>query len=261
MKISIAIQYYNRRYQLLNTLNSISNTKLSKDEYEVIIVDDASDDEHDISDITKLFPDIDIKLFSFTKSEKWWSCPVLPLNKSIAMSTGDAIIIMGAEMFFVGDILTDVKTRIKPNNYLVYATLALNSDDTMKMAMMSYDDILTKPFVAKAPPGHHGGWYQHSEFRNTCFNFCTAIMRDDVLDLGGFDERFAWGVSHGDDNFLDRIKIKGMNIISIDSPMTYHQYHPSMQIHPVTDKLVDGALLNVTRDEPGYKVHNSFLGN
>ena len=260
MKISIVIQYYNRRYQLLNTISSINQSSI-KHQAEIIVVDDASIIDHDISDLPEMYPDLNFKIHRFTPEEKWWSCPVIPINKGISMATGDAVILLCGECMFVGDILKDVAEQIHPNKYLVYATLSLNSSDIMKISMMSYDDILTKPFGATAPPGYNGGWYQHSEIRNTGFNFCTAIMREDLSELGGFDERFGWGASHGDDNFLDRIKIKGMDIVSIDLPMTYHQYHEPMLTHPVTDQPVDGALLNITRTEPGYKVHNSFIGN
>ena len=56
-------------------------------------------------------------------------------------------------------------------------------------------------------------------------NFCTAIHRDDLLDLGGFDERFSNGIGGGDMEFLLRIYRKGMNIKSIDDYFVYHQYH------------------------------------
>jgi hypothetical protein len=175
------------------------------------------------------------------------------------MATGDVVVLLCAECMFVGDIFSDIISRIKPNDYLVYSTLSLTYEDTLKLSMMDYEQILNNKFNVVAPPGHNGGWYQHSIHRNTCFNFCSAMLKDDLLDIGGFDERFGWGVSHGDDNFLDNIKKKGMNIIPVDEPMTYHQFHPPMFVKPNSNNLVDGELLNITRSESGYKVKNSFL--
>jgi glycosyltransferase involved in cell wall biosynthesis len=259
MKISVTIQYFNRKPLLLNTLNSILHSEIDQNDVEVIIVDDASDKYHNIDDIPNLFPGLNIKIFSFDKYEKWWACPVIPLNKGISMATGDVVVLLCAEVMFVGDILMDIKQRIKPNDYLVYATLALTPSDTSTISNTEYQNITDNKFLPTAPPGHPGGWYQHSIHRNTCFNFCSAMMRDDLLDIGGFDERFGWGVSHGDDNFLDNIKKKGMNIISIDEPMTYHQYHVPMIFSPVSDHLKDNDLLQITRQDPSYKVTNSFL--
>jgi glycosyltransferase involved in cell wall biosynthesis len=49
--ISIVMSYYNRRQLLFNTLHSIKESKCKS--FEVVIVDDASDDK--IDDIVRLF--------------------------------------------------------------------------------------------------------------------------------------------------------------------------------------------------------------
>jgi len=218
MKISIVIQYYNRKSQFLNTLNSIINTEVSLKDIEVVIVDDASVEEHQLNDIFDLFPDLDIKLYTFNQSDKWWSCPVLPINKGISIASGDAVILLCAECMFIGDIILDVKNRIKSNDYLVYGTLALPEEISKVISQIPYSYLKTNPFK--------GEWYQHSQLRNNCFNFCTAILKEDLDRLGGFDERFAYGFDTGDLDFIRRVKELGMNVISIDDPLTYHQWHP-----------------------------------
>ena len=55
MKISIVTAYYNRRQFLINTLNSIL-LETYDCELEIIVVDDASNIENDISDINTIFP-------------------------------------------------------------------------------------------------------------------------------------------------------------------------------------------------------------
>jgi glycosyltransferase involved in cell wall biosynthesis len=44
MKISVAIQYFNRKSLLLRTLNSFLHTQVNLNDIEIIIFDDASDD-------------------------------------------------------------------------------------------------------------------------------------------------------------------------------------------------------------------------
>jgi len=261
MKISVAIQHFNRKNLLLNTLNSIQKTSLDKKDIEIIIVDDASNPEHQVDNLSLLYPDLNLKIFSFSREEKWWGCPVIPLNKGIAMATGDVVVLLCAECMFVGDILLDIKNRIKNNDYLVYATLSLTPEDSIKLSNMSYDQILTDRFLPNNSSGMTGGWYQHSVFRNSCFNFCSAITRKDLLELGGFDERFGWGTSHGDDDFLLRVRKKGMNVIPVDDPMTYHQYHPTMISPSPSNNLKDNNLFEITRNESGFKVKNSFKKN
>jgi glycosyltransferase involved in cell wall biosynthesis len=261
MKISIAIQYYNRKSLLINTIKSIQQTSINKQDFEIIIVDDASVPEHSIDLIADQFPDLNIKIFSFKPEEKWWICPVIPINKGISLSSGDAIILLCAECMFMGDILLDVQNKLTLGNYFSYATLALNDHDTNLISSMSYEELLSNPFT--------GSWYQHSIHRNRCYNFCSAIMKSDMLELGGFDERYAYGTTHGDDDFVLRLRRKEMNIVSVDIPFTYHQNHKDMTYHVFKNKqnskinanLVNMGLYNyIKKNEPNnIKVANSFL--
>jgi glycosyltransferase involved in cell wall biosynthesis len=241
MKISVNIQHFNRKDLLINTLNSINNTKVNKKNLEIIIIDDASDSNHEINDLIDVYNDLDIKIHKFLKEEKWWSCPVIPLNKGIAMATGDVIVLLCAECMLVGDVLKDIQDRIKENDYLVYATFALDKECTID--------------------NPKGKWYQHSLYNNRQFNFCSAMTKKDMLDLGGFDERYGWGTWYGDDDFVLRVKRKGMNIISIDNPLCFHQWHESMQIKPNSNNISDLELYQKVLNEEvdNYKIKNSFL--
>lgn len=252
MKISIVVQYFNRRTLLLNTLRSIQQSKV-KNDVEVIIIDDASGNDHRITDVQNMFPDLQIVLFEFKSEEKWWCCPVIPINKGISLATGDIIMFLCAECMFIGDVLADLQKRIKPNDYIVYGTWAIEQEDTEKIANMNYNDIVSNRFKGK--------WYHHSLYHNTCYNFCSAILREDLNELGGFDERYAHGVAHGDDDFLLRVRRKGMNIISVEDVYVYHQWHPSMAVYPNTGQIADAQLYHhVLHNEPNnYKVKNSFI--
>jgi len=262
MKVSIVIQHYNRKNLLINTLNSIKESLVKKSDIEIVITDDASNPEHNLDDLIFLYPDFDVKIHTYSEEEKWWTCPVIPANKGISMASGDVIILLGAECMFIGDIVKDVIDRIKPNDYLVYSVLALNEEDTNKIPNYSYRYLVDNKF--------EGDWYQHSIHNNNCYNFCTAIMREDLMDLGGFDERYAGGVEYGDNDFILRVRRKGMNVISVDEPMSYHQNHEGMSYANFEKKVnnekvnnFSGALLYdyVLKNESGYKVKNSYLEN
>jgi len=246
MKISIVVQYYNRRKQFINTLDSIKQTSMSLNDIEVIVVDDASDDENSISDIHLLYPDINITVYSFKKEDKWWSCPVIPINKGISMASGDVILLLCAECLFVGDILSDIKNRIKPNDYLVYSTLAISEEITNIIPSISYNNLTSDLFK--------GDWYQHSIHNNKCYNFCTALLKQDLYRLGGFDERFAAGYDSGDLDFIWRVREIGMNIESIDYPLTYHQWHPPYLFDEFSQK---DNISNLT----GYSLHRYIVEN
>lgn len=265
MKISIVTQYYNRRNQFLKTLNSFKNTSFPLTDLEIIIVDDASNEDHQITDIIELFPELDIKIYSFIKEDKWWSCPVIPINKGLSMATGDVIVLHCAECMFIGDVISDINNRIKSNDYLVYATLSIPKELSEAFDYIPYDYLKKNPFINI----HGSGWYQHSQENNNCYNFCTAILREDLLNkLGGFDERFAFGFDSGDLDFIRRVREIGMNVISIDDPLTYHQWHPPYLWSEFVERTdvsnLSGYSLYdyIVKNEPNnYKVNNSFIGN
>ena len=242
MRVSILMTYYNRRKLLINTLNSISKYIKDRD-IEIIIIDDASDKTELIEDIPIVYSHLNIVIYRFEKDNKTWACPVIPANKGISLCTGDVVILQGAEIFHNGDIISDVLNRIKPNDYLVYGCFAFrhpNFDLTGDNQDYCTDE--------------NGVWYQHSIHSPRCFNFCTAIMREDLWDLGGFDERYARGTNYGDDDFILRVRRKGMNVIQIDNPYVYHQFHPWGKI--VSNRGLYEYVLNY---ETNYRVKNSFL--
>jgi glycosyltransferase involved in cell wall biosynthesis len=233
MKVSVCLTYYNRKQLLINTLESIKKSAVLSDT-EIIIVDDASDVEHRIESVIDLYSnDMNILFHRFEPDEKTWSLQIPAHNKSIAMATGDVVIQQGAECYNVCDIITHAYHEIQPNDYLVYGCYALTESDTNRLTLATqsstkfeteinnecnWDTIYTK-----------GGWYQHSIHRPGNLNFCTAICRDDLNQLGGFDERFSYGKGGGDMEFLLRIYRKKMNIKTIDDLFVYHQYHEPTQ--------------------------------
>lgn len=258
MKISICMPYFNRKPQLINTIESIRKSELIKD-VEFIIVDDVSNIEHDISVLPHIYKDINFNIIKIDGCDKNWMCPVIPHNISIAKSTGDIIIIQNPECFHLGDILLDIKNKIKENDYLVYGCFSLTKEDTNIL----YDKIKNNKNITDYNEllNMRSGrvWYQHSIYRPAGYNFCTAITRKDMLELGGFDERYYKGMAYGDDEFITRVRRKGMNIIQIDSPLVLHQYHERAAYVKLYTEMNHNLFHNITKNETTIKVKNSFI--
>ena len=117
---------------------------------------------------------------------------------------------------------------MKPNKYLVYTVV--NKDVQKQLSTINWSNNyrfeLNNLIRVNVSERHGNHWYTHSQFRPDAFNFCTAMTRDDMMDLNGFDERYAHGVERDDVEFLVRIKRKGMNINFVDSVLVIHQSHP-----------------------------------
>jgi len=233
MKISIVTSYYNRKKQLINTLNTIQKSK-HVDNVEFIITDDCSSLEHDITDIPEIFPFV--KVLKVLPTERWYTNPCVPFNKSINEATGAIIILQNPECLHVGDILDDIVNNINDENYLTYAVYSLNKTKTEQLQNLdfSYDDIFDKIINISLPFNNvnyvregESCWYNHSIYRPAHYHFLSAITKKNMDKLGGFDERFSNGIGFDDDELLHRIKLLGLELKIQDTPFAIHQWHYS----------------------------------
>lgn len=230
MKISIIIAYYNRRDLFMKTLESISSSKYS--DFEIVVVDDASDDDHRIIDLPEIFTTLNLRIVQIDKEDKWWINPCIPNNIGFAIASGDVFIIQNPECLHVGDIISYVAENILINKYIVFGCYAIDSVKTQLISKINGGS--TEEIIKIISPTNNipldqcpsmNRWYQHSKYSDRCLNFCTAIIREDLEDLGGFDEEFAHGIACDDTEFVYRIKRKGMYMDMVDNPFVVHQCH------------------------------------
>jgi len=216
--ISIVMSYYNRIALLQYTLKTIQKSKYKN--FEVVIVDDFSNKENSLQGIKNEFSDISINLIEMSSlmKVKEYNNPCIPYNVGFRASKGDIILIQNPECCHVGDVISFAVNHIKENNYLSFHCFACDRNDLTKLhngETIIYDR--QQPSKAK--------WYNHREHRPTGYHFCTAISRKNLIKLNGFDERFAFGHSYDDDEFLQRIKNLELNIEFVEDPHVIHQWH------------------------------------
>lgn len=256
MKISIVTAYYNRRDLLINTLQSITKETYTS-ELEIIIVDDGSNVENNISDVNELFPTLDIRVLEIKQNFKWWINPCVPYNKGFRMITGDVVIIQNPECLHLGEIIKTVEENIEENKYLVFGCYMINNKQTNEVKLLTNSDTYIDDIKSIITPmnnicvrnPHEESWYQHSKYRNDKLHFCSAMMKSDLDELGGFDERFANGIGYDDREFLIRIARKNMNIISIDDPIVLHQFHTPSVYNPIPTKRNAVLMSTVLREK------------
>jgi len=235
--------YYNRRRQLINTLNSIEqyNGYNSGRDIEVIIVDDCSDKEERVDDLPDKFK---IPIFIVPITQKFkkhsWSCPVITFNIGFNFVTGDAVIIQNPENMHVGDIVGEVIKRIKKDTYLSFACYSMSEKDTEKLHQKINSDFVFTGEAIKRAVGSFVGfvhgwkdgdtcWYNHSVYRSGYNYFCCALPRQNLEKMAGFDERYAKGIAYDDCEFLERLARLPIKRIAIDDPFVIHQFHPVTQ--------------------------------
>lgn len=223
--ISIVTAYYNRKNLFIKTLETISNSEYK--DIEVIAVDDCSDDEHRLEDLTELFPFL--KVIRLEKKDKWYVNPCVPFNIGFKNAVGDKIIIQNPECFHANDIISFVDKNLSDQNYLSFGCYSINELTTSVISeIKDHSEILNERTYLHRAVTYDGdeGWYNHSNYRPCGFHFCCAITKKNLDELGGFDERYAEGIAFDDDELLHRIKLK-LNLQFVDNFVAVHQWHYS----------------------------------
>jgi len=232
MKFSIVTSYYNRKKQFINTLETIKRSS-EINNTEVIVVDDASDDDHRIEDLLDTYSFL--KIIRINKDEKWWSNPSIPFNIAIKEAKGDVIILQNPECLHLGDIIEHIKNNINDNNYLTYSVYSIDETTTNKLHSLNHNESLIEDFknvigdkknIGITGIGHEC-WYNHPLYRPCYYHFISSITKNNMEKLGGFDERYGEGCSYDDDEFLFRVKLLRLELKIIDEVIGVHQWHYS----------------------------------
>jgi GT2 family glycosyltransferase len=208
--ISIVMSFYNRKALLDRTLEWLHKSEIK--DYELIIVDDASPEPLVCPEAT---------VVRIERKDKWWHNPCIPFNMGFKKAKGDIILIQNPECMHQGDILKYVTETIQPKLYLSFACYAINEVQTKQLSLGVMPDIEDKSFGGK----ERNGYYNHSVFRPVGYHFCSAIMKSDLDKIGGFDEKYANGISFDDDDLAYKISASGIRIKLVDRPFVIHQWH------------------------------------
>lgn len=264
MKVSIVMANYNRRKLLINSLKSIQYYNKDRD-IEVIIVDDASSKQESIIDIPDLFS-IPIVVIPITKEEKHWTYDGIPFNIGFSYARGELIIIQNPENFHVGDIVAYAQKYIRKNIFLSFALYSMNQADTdnlykkaISKNILQGEKVLKiiSPLVGRKEVWTDGDtcWYNHSLHQPAGHHLISAILKTDLEELGGFDERYAHGFAYSDFELRERMKKKGMITKIVDYPFAIHQRHElSAYIKMAKEFRANAEMFNnVTSRERGFR--------
>lgn len=195
MKYSFLLPYFNRAVQFRETLKTFRTFYGARNDWELIVVVDAK--SPDIPDISGF------RALVLTQKVPT-SNPCQSYNKAALAAMGDIFIVTNPEVRHDTDILAglDAIFAVNSNAYVVCACEALDRK------------------------GRHFMWYQHSQRRNCCYHFCTAITRPNWFHVGGFDERYADGIAYDDNDFRESVRAAGLDFVMRDDLKTTHLWHP-----------------------------------
>ena len=259
--ISIVTAYYNRKSLFYETLKSIGRSKFKY--FELIVVDDGSSAEHRLEEYLAVFPFM--RIIRLEKENKWYTNPCIPFNIGIRAAIGDIIVLQNPECLHVHDVLTYVNENIDDRKYITMSAYYLDEKTTKELPKYSDNNYIAdylKTLPQQGTGGDKMGWFNHSIHRPVYYHFCSAITKKNINLLGGFDERYAYGISYDDNEFIERIGRLGLNMVIADNVSVIHQWHPTFFylnanfkiLHEKNRRLYE----NVTKKETGYIVNNNM---
>lgn len=195
MEISVIVTNYNYGRYLPRCIRSLANQSFSKDEFEIIVIDDASTDD------SKLYMDMYLDTIKPIYNTKNLGLAA-SCNKAIRQAMGKFIIRVDADDFVSRDTLK-----------VHHLFLSHNKDD-INATSSDYYEIDSNETVIRRRNG-------------TTFPIACGIMfkLDDVLELGLYNEN----IPREDVDFRSRFLKSGRHIYNIPIPFyKYTQHSDSM---------------------------------
>ena len=231
--ISIVMAYYNRLPQLRYTLKTIE--KSSSKNFEIVIVDDYSSEQHSLDTLLTEFKSLNFNIIKMQDINpiKTYVGPSIPYNVGFRKSRGDKIIIQNPECCHIGDVISYTDNNLTDDVYLSFHCFASGKRESNDLYLNNYLDVTTSA----------GRWYNHSIHRPASYHFTTAITRKNLIELNGFDEKYAVGFNYDDDELIERIKKKELQIQFVEDPWVIHQYHGKSFNNPLNPPATQDNLI------------------
>jgi len=210
VKVVIIMPYYERLAQLKKTLDTIKQSSVK--DYQIVITDDASP-------IPLQLGNPNVHIIRVKPEDKKWTNPEPAYNMAFEYAlknyNPEIIISQNPECFHYGDVLKYAVENTTRSNYIAFGCYSIGQG-------VKFDGVTNDRSVT-----HDGddGWYNHPAYRPVAYEFCAAIHVDNLRLMNGYDERFAFGGGYGDDYFLHRIRLMGLDVQIPVNPFVVHQWH------------------------------------
>lgn len=215
-KLSMVISIYNRLNQFSRSLFYILNQTLPKDLWEIVVVDDQSDDSQRIEFLLdkakSLCPDFNYQYYRVKRKEKIF-CISRIRNIGIRLAKGGIIGILDGETIpdrTTFDFL--LHQHVSENLWVRGGYMYKGGIEVQKhIDLFPWQKDLSCLFAFASPPP--SGW----------LGIFGSISKKTLIDIGGFDEDFkGWGFEDAD--LFHRI-VGLLPSKVINRPGHYHIYH------------------------------------
>lgn len=232
MKISYCISAYNRAKQLDNTLHAFAKQDLAKKDYEIIVVDDNS--EEDLRTVClKYKGKMNLRYIRLEHDFGSRDCATA-LNFAMRRAKGDVWACSHPEVLLSKSGLDVLYSSHYGKYPLVFQQENKDLDNlcvllpTIKMAedqfsLWEYDHLTFDKIVEKYQPGVIA---LMPNIRGASCFVCMSMKKETWIKMGGFYEFYSWGSVDPDNQ--SRRDVFGIADVIAATPhgLCIHQYHP-----------------------------------
>jgi len=211
--------YVKRLRQLKETLRSYVYNYGKRADYEVIIGEDVKNvndkREHDgLLELVGIYSK-HIKLKHIQTNYENCYNPAPIYNECIRRSKGEFLVLTNPEVCHKNNILLGFDQELEKNKN-VYVVPSCENVNNLK-------------FVEGKAYYDHYQWYHHTKYRMAPLHWCNVISKENYYMIGGFDNKFMYGIACEDDDFLDKVKQhKKIKIVLRDDLEVLHAMHQKM---------------------------------
>lgn len=247
VEISIVMSYLNRKDLLLNTLNIFENTYQNYN-FEVVIVDDNSNNDNKLNDIIKNYS-FYINLIEISEEEKGNRInPCTAYNIGLKKANGKIIIIQNPECYHLGNIIDYVKNNLTLNNYISFPCYTINTENLQNKIFNNNLNYYSIKYKINEFLGHTNACdglnenlenddieWLNSIYYKTFYHYCSAIYKETLKKIDYFDEKYSEGYCFDDDNLVLKIENNNLELIIpncfndvkllSEVPFVIHQWH------------------------------------
>lgn len=236
-KVSVIVTAFNRCVQLRRGISTLLN-QLTKVPYEIIIVDDGSQDDtkgmvRALTEVGKS-KGVEVKYIYLNYPDHRISC--YPKNVGIRQADGDILVFCESELLHVGGTLDQlvgkleefptsipIATQMWTMGKLVYDSLSEDDfRDPQRILRHPYAQLTTSSNMANtnAPDADWG----ITGSKNCLTGAFFVCWKKDIIELGGFDEDFE-GFGFDDFDLFMRFGLYGRPPLHCDDIIIIHLWH------------------------------------
>lgn len=230
--------YYKRPCELWNTLISFEHFYGQRDDFEVIIGEDVKNTPKDFKLLQKIYNRFE-KSINIIKVKggtlDYYNC-VLLQNECIRQSNGKYVILSSADIFHNSNILEEFDKYVTKNRVLICNVERIAwCSSSNKVFIDNFDqfkyehyiwikNLEQKLLIDDGISGQHR-WTEHYYYNPRRASFCTLLEKQDYWDIGGMNEKLAYGYAYDDTDFNARVWQSDLIIFRLPNTHVMHQPH------------------------------------